>query len=92
MVKTVAVVSMSVLALAAAVKFQGLHHAPEPRAISAAQPTASAKEAGTAEPAKLVSHREQIARLVAETAAATADQTARRVLAKKSAVQQTALR
>jgi hypothetical protein len=95
MIKTVAVVSVAALALAAASRFPGLRDR-SPSEVPTS--TAAATDAVVAPPiqpqsaAKPLSRREQMARLVAETAAATADQAARRALAEKSPAQQTASR
>ncbi len=49
-------------------------------------------QAGVLVPAHVMSRREHMARLVAETAAATAEKTAKNVIARKAAPQETAAR
>lgn len=93
--KIVAAVSASALAIAAAVKFPGSQARPPaapPRQVASATAPSIEKTPEVQSSAKHLSRREEMARLVAETAAATADQTARRALAEKSSVQETALR
>ncbi|GAC1630908.1 MAG: hypothetical protein NVS9B10_23780 [Nevskia sp.] len=57
-----------------------------------AAPTPVSVQSVAISPAAAKSHRERVARLVAETAATTADRTAKAVLARRSAPQETAAR
>ena len=92
MIRTAAVVSVAAFAIAAAVEFPGLGRVETPLPIRSHAAPAPVATTAPGDAAKRISRREQMARLVAETAAATADHTAHRVLAEKSGAQQTALR